>query len=232
MASDDIRSAQIAASGEHLVRQPLALGAETDGRRALERIEAGTAVGDESGTGRRRGADIGPDNRLPEDRAHARPHRLRRERVGAVGTEHQGAAEQRVSGADDGPDVPRVADPVQVEAGRAPGLRPTLRPDRNRPRAGAEGRSPSEQLGIDLLAAEAAAGCGQQQTWLDSRGEAGLEQILALGDECALALAVLALVQLAHQLQLLVVGALDHRFRRCGGFLVVRFFSWNKKSGP
>ena len=57
-------------------------------------------------------------------------------------------------------------------------------------------------------------------------------QILALGREQALALAVLTLTQLAHQLQLLVLGAFDH-WMMCGRLclLVSSFFSWNEKAG-
>ena len=71
-------------------------------------------------------ADRGPRRRPREDRAHARPHRLRRVRVGAAGAEHDRAVAQRVGGADDGAHVAGVADAVQVDA-RA------RRPARTRP---------------------------------------------------------------------------------------------------
>ena len=50
------------------------------------------------------------------------------------------AVEQGVGGADDRADVAGVADPVQVDAGRAGRLGPAQRPDRDRPRARAERR--------------------------------------------------------------------------------------------
>ena len=76
-----------------------------------------------------------------------------------------GAAEQRVGGAHDRPDVARVADAVQVEQGAnavVPGSGTTAsgrcdRPDGDHPRAGAERRDVGEQLGLDLLALEARA---------------------------------------------------------------------------
>ena len=54
-------------------------------------------------------------------------------------------------------DVAGVADAVQVDAGRAGPLRPAQRPDRDRPRAGAERGDAGQQLRLDLLAAPAPA---------------------------------------------------------------------------
>ena len=73
--------------------------------------------------------------------------------------------------------------------------------------------------------AEPGAGGAQQQPRLGAGGEAGGEQVLALGHEQALALAVLALPQLADQFQLLVVGAGDHLV----SLLFWCFFSWKQK---
>ena len=84
---------------------------------------------------RRRGRlDPGAQQRLAEDRAHARPHRARPVGIGAVGADHHRAADQRGGGADDGADVAGVRDAVQVDAGRR-GLA--------RPSAGARSRSPA-----------------------------------------------------------------------------------------
>ena len=162
MAADDIRWEAIAAAaatlsdsappsaqrdrrrhlalGEHRVRQPLALGAEAERRRARQRLQPGAAVGDQRRPRRRRLPQLGPRGRLREDRAHAGPHRLRRERVGAAGAERDRAVEQSVGGADDGADVAGVADAVQIDAGRGRRLGPAQRPDRDHPRAGAERR--------------------------------------------------------------------------------------------
>src|SRR4051795_2026878 len=118
-------------------------------------------MSDQGGAGPRSLPDLSPRDRLAKDRAHARPHRLRGEGIGAAWAEHDRALEQGVSGADDRADVARVTDPMQVDAGRAAGLGPALCPDRDRPRAGAEIRYPGQQLGLDLLSAEATARCGQ-----------------------------------------------------------------------
>ena len=137
-----------------------------------------------------------------------------------------GAAEQRVGGADDRADVAGVGDAVQVDAGRAGPLGPAQRPDRDHPRARAERRDLGQQLRLDLLAAEAAAGGGEHEARLGAGRQAGLDQVLALAREQALALAVLALAQLADQLQLLVLGAGDHR---PVGLRFGFFFSWTQK---
>ena len=59
--------------------------------------------------------------------------------------------------------------------------RPALRPDRDRPRARAERGDRGQQLRLDLLAAEPAAGGAQHEARLGAGGEPGLEQVLALG---------------------------------------------------
>ena len=163
MASEDIRWAAIAAAaatlsdsatalaqgdrhpplaaGEHLVGQPLALGAEADRGGAGERVESLAAVGDQSDTRLRASASNSALHRRPgEDRPHARPDRLRREGVGAIGPEDDRAAEQRVGGADDRPDVAGVADAVQVDARGTPvATRPSaVGQTAIDPRAGAE----------------------------------------------------------------------------------------------
>ena len=101
---------------------------------------------------------------------------------------------------------------------------PALLPDRDDPGPRSERRDRGEQLRLDLVAPQAAARRAQQQLWLGARGEAGGEQVLALGHEQALALAVLALPQPADQFQLLVLWAGDHLV----SLLFWCFFSWNR----
>src|SRR6185436_7965845 len=100
---------------------------------------------------------------------------------------------------------------MQVEARRASRLDPALRPDGDRPRSRAQAGDVREQPRIDLLTAEPAARRREQEARRGARRQPRLDQVLALGNEGGLALAVLALVQLADQLQLFVLRAFDHR---------------------
>ena len=102
------------------------------------------------------------EQRLGEDRAHARPHGVRPEGVRAIGAEHHRAADQRVRGPDHGADVARVGDAVQVDAGRLRLVGPDLPPDPDRPGPRAERREAVEQRRLDLGAAEPLARRGQQ----------------------------------------------------------------------
>src|SRR5680860_451212 len=111
-----------------------------------------------------------------------------------------------------------VGDPVQVAAGRLHRVRPGPRPD------GAPAGDLGQQLRLDLLAGEAAARGAEPEARLDTRGQPRLDQVLALGREQALALAMPAIAQLADQLQLLVVGAGNHPV----SVRVGRIFSWNR----
>src|SRR6266576_693417 len=83
-------------------------------------------------------------------------------------------------------------------------------PDRDHARAGAERRNVGEERRDHLFTFEARSGCDQDEPRLRPGGQTRLQQVLALGREQALALAVLAVAQLADQLQLLVLGAFDH----------------------
>ena len=142
-----------------------------------------------------------------------------------------GPSSSACGGADDRADVAGVADPVQVEAGRRRRRRPSAaarprspaspsRAPRPRPAAPARPpRRPSAGSPAPRLEQEARLGAG---------GQPGLDQVLALGREQPLALAVLALAQLADQLQLLVLGAGDHRVG-LSVFWFGGFFSWNTK---
>ena len=91
---------------------------------APSRVEA-TRVPGSSGSPRRAGA---------RRRAHARPDRLGRERVGAARAEDYRAVAEGVGGADDRADVAGVVHPVQVDHQRGPWLRPAPR-GRRRSRA-------------------------------------------------------------------------------------------------
>ena len=135
--------------------QPVALGAQAQGGRPAQRLQAGAAVGDQRRPRRRRLPQLGPGRRPGEERTHAGPRRLRREGIGAAGAERDRDVEQRVNAAHDGPDVPRVPHAVQVDAGRARRLGPAQRPDRDRPRPRAQRRGRRQQLRLDLLAAQA-----------------------------------------------------------------------------
>src|SRR5262249_10221278 len=126
------------------------------------------------------------------------------------GAERHGALEQRVRGADDRADVARVGDAVQVDAGRLRHGRPAPLPDRDRARARAKRGDRGEQLGVHLVALEPGIRGYEDQARHRARRQAGVEQVLALAREQALALAVLALAQLANQLQLLVMWAFNH----------------------
>jgi hypothetical protein len=130
--------------------------------------------------------------------------------VGALRAQHNAAVDQGVSRPDDGTDVPWVPDPVQVDAHRPRRLAPDLGPRRDGPRPGAEGGARGEQIGLDLGALQPRPSGDQREGGLAAGVQACLQQVLALGEEEALALAVLSLRELADQLQLLVVVRGDH----------------------
>ena len=90
------------------------------------------------------------------------------------------------------------------------------------------GRRNRRELYLDLLPVDTGARRDQDKARLPRRGEARREQVLALADEQALALAVLALGKLADQLQLLVLGAGDDR----SVCLVLASLSWNANGPP
>ena len=125
---------------------------------------------------------------------------------------------ERLRAAQDGADVSRVGDAVEVDDQRA-GERPAPTAPR-RPRASgcpdASSETPSQQLRLHLGAGQTAPGGGET---LDRRPAGGVgrgEQILALRDEPARPVALTpALAELADLLELLVVGAGDRH--RCRG---------------
>ena len=118
-------------------------------------------------------------------------------------------------GADDRADVAGVADPVQIDAGRlasAIAQRRGQTPIARVPEPSVETRA--EQLRLDLRPAEARARLQSAARPARARPPRRRHQVLALAHEQILALAVLALLELADQLQPLVVGAGDcHRLR-------------------
>jgi hypothetical protein len=84
-------------------------------------------------------------------------------------------------------------------------------PGRDHPRARAEGGNVSQKVRLDLLPVEFRARGDQHEAGFSPCSQPRLQQILALGREQPLALAMLALAQLADQFQFLVLAALDHR---------------------
>src|SRR5438552_1453835 len=104
-----------------------------------------------------------------------------------------------MGGADEGAYVLWVADAVEIHGELAARLGPTLLVDADDACPRAERAHSGQELGLDVGA----------RTEHDSRLPTGhrscADQILALGDEQAVALAVLSLAQPADQLQLVVV---------------------------
>ena len=233
MAGDDIRSQAIAAAAatlsdsappraqrdrqprvaalEHLGREALALGAEAE--RSAAPVEPPRAARRRGRPGPRRGAGVASIPARAGGWAKIEPM-LARTAFGENGSAQPGpsdddAVDQRVGGADDRADVAGVADPVQVDAGggragcRAP-LRQTAIARVPEPSV----ETAASSSGSTSSPPRPAAGRAEQRAAARApAARPALEQVLALGHEQPLALAVLALAQLAHQLQLLVLGA-------------------------
>ena len=108
------------------------------------------------------------------------------------------------------PTLPGSEIAVQVDAWRHGRLGPRLPPDADHPRPRAELRDPRQQRRLDLGPAEALTRRGEQLHRLRSGLTRRGQQVLALGDEQALALAGAPPAEAADQLELLVVGAGDH----------------------
>ena len=133
-------------------------------------------------------------------------------------------------GADDRADVAGIGDAVQVDAGRAARARPSAAA---RPRSpGCPSRAPRPRPAARARPPRRPGRCRRRSS--TKRGSAparqpGLDQVLALGRRTAPSRSrCLRVAQLADQLQLLVLGARDHR--SCVFYL--RFFSWNEKARP
>ena len=256
MAGDDNRSQAIAAaaatlsdsappgrsgivtstshSREDLGGQALALGAEA------ERRDAGRAPRGPRRRARRAPPAApasrrpGPRRRLAEDRAHARPHRLRREGVGAVGAEHDRAAEQGVRRCGRSrrrcrgrrPRAGRrraAAAPPPSAAARPRSPACPSRGSRPPPSSSGSTSSPPSPLPAAVSSKRGSAPAARPAA---SRSSPSVTN-------SALALAVLALAQLADQLQLLVVGAGDHRLSRLVLSSLEPFLDLlEQKSGP
>ena len=126
-----------------------------------------------------------------------------------------------MNGADDRADVAGIADAVQVEAGEPPGSAQrwgqTAIARVPEPRV----ETPPSSSGSTSSPPSPLPAAVSRKRGSAPAASAGLDQVLALGDEGALALAMLALAQLADQLQLLVLGAFDHLMcRDCSGSFV------------
>ncbi len=132
------------------------------------------------------------------DRAGRGAQRLRAGRVGAALRERDGGTE-RVGGADQRADVPGIGDPPERQRHRPRlGRRQVVAPvDADHARRMGRGRDLGEQLRLDVLA---------RNEQLDRLGGRRLDEILALADEQPELVAPAPLVQLADELQLLVVA--------------------------
>ena len=120
------------------------------------------------------------------------------------GADHHRGVEQGVRAADDRPQVRGIGDSVQVDAKSAGAGIPHLSIHADDAGPGAERADRVEERRLDVLAG------AQDELRRRARGRRRVDQILALGDEQPLALAVLALRELADELQLLVVLTGDH----------------------
>ena len=200
-----------------LRRQPLALGAEADGRGAVERLESGlAAVGDERDPrrrGRRRARrPAAAAGRRSSPCWPAAPSARRRRRSRGRGRRCRRAARRRCGRSR------RRCRGRRRRAGRrrarrrtaSPrGRRPRPLPDRDRPRPRAEPETPASSSGSTSSplgpASTPAPAATSTKRRLGPARQPRLEQILALGREQPLALAALPLAQLADQFQLRVV---------------------------
>ena len=189
--------------------RPVALRAEADRRRPLERLQGLAAVSDQSRPRLGGRLERRPHQRLGEDRPHARPNRPGPEGVGASRSQDYRAADQGEGGPDHGADVSGIGDAMEIDAGGDRLVRPAALPDADRAGARAERGEAIEERRLDLGPTQPLPGRGEQ---LDRLG-AGLprrrQQVLALADEEAIALPRPPPLQAPDQLQLLVVGAGD-----------------------
>ena len=186
-------------------REPLALGAEEEGERRGEiGLPDGLATVGREGH-RASGHRVPRDERHPEDRPRRRAQRLRRQRVGAAVGEGDGGAE-RIRGADERADVPRVGEPPEREAGVARRLREVRAPvDADRARGVRQRRHAGEELRLHGLARD------EQVDGLDAGDPRRVHEVLALDGEEAGLVAVLALPEeLPDELQRRVVTRGDH----------------------
>ncbi len=226
------------ARGDHVARQPVALGADEQRQRRAGATLACSAVGDRAQRLGRVGAQRDPlarqlgdvvhaRDRDGEDRAHARAHGLRRVHVGAARAERDARGAERVRRAQDRADVARVADAVQVDAQR-PGRRaPGLLVDGDHARARAERRGALQRRRVDVVEARLAEPRACQAVALDgvAAGRArGGDEVLALDREAPAARALAPRREALEVLQSLVVA----RGYVCHRELVV--WSWHKKS--
>src|SRR5262249_40317327 len=148
--------------------------------------------------------------RLGEDGTHARPDRMRPEGISGPGPENHRPTDQGEGRPDDGADVPRIRDAVQIGTGPNDLVRPALGPDPDRASPGAQLREPVEQRGLDLGPPEPLSRGCEQLHRLRAGGAGRREQVLALCHEQTLALTAPPPAEAANQLQLLVLCAGDH----------------------
>src|SRR2546430_2236822 len=151
--------------------------------------------GDASACGR-----VELDDRNAEERSHRRPQSFRAGRIRTACRKRDAGAE-RIRRADERADVPRVRDTPQRE-GHRPGPPRQILPavDTDHARGMRERRHLGEQLGRNVFP-------GDQQ--VDRIGDGGLDQILAFRDEQPKLVSPAPVVELADELEPLVVAGRD-----------------------
>ena len=172
-------------------------------RRRRRRARAPAAAFRRAGRARRGGpaGSSKSDERHPEERAHRRAQRLRAGRVGAAGRERDAGAE-RVSRAEQRADVPGIRDVPERERHRPHAARQVVAPvDADHARRVRERRHLGEERRLDVLARD------EQVDRLDARRR--LDEILTLRDEQPELVAPAPVVELADELEPLVVAGGD-----------------------
>ena len=121
------------AHGHQLVRQPLALGPHQQCHRRLRNDTPQRLAGpreERNPLAREIGHRLGMGYRHGEDRAHARPHGLRRVRIGTARPERYAGRAEGLRRAQDRADVAGIVDFMEIHAQWADG--------RRRPTAGSQ----------------------------------------------------------------------------------------------
>jgi len=144
-----------------------------------------------------------------EDRAHRGAHRLRAGRICTALRERDTGAE-RIGGADQRPDVPRIRDAPEGKRDATPPTRQVIAAENtDNTRRMRERRHLREQSGLCVLA------CDENVGRLEASAEAGFDEILALDREQPELLAPAPVLKLAEELESLVVARRDQsRSRR------------------
>ena len=193
---------------EHVFWKALALGAENErrGSREVDLFERSAVMRDQRDATPRRVAER--EQRHAEDRAHRRPDRLRPSRIGAAVRQRNERRAQRVGSSDQRPDVARVADVPEGEPdGRLAARQVAPAEDADDPRRMAERRDVGQQRRLDVFARD------EQLSGFDSDAARRSNEVFALGDEEAELVPPAAVLELADELELLVVARGDQALR-------------------